>query len=291
MDRHVVPRLEGEAESARHWRHPAVAGVDLLRARFVDHVFTRHAHEGYVIGVVERGVESFAYRGETHHAPGGSLVLVNPGEIHDGFAGVPDGWSYRTSYPGIELLADIASELSPRRGTVSFPDPVVHDPQTAAMFVAAHRAAEQADQLATSSLLRVAYGRVLRRHGDLSGPRDSRGLLAAEVAQARELLHERLVDPPTLEQLAETVGMRPFALLRAFRAELGLPPHAYLNQVRLRSAKRLLDDNQPPADVAALVGFADQAHLSRHFKRVYGVPPGAYRRERKNVQELLGRFS
>ena len=79
--------------------------------------------------------------------------------------------------------------------------------------------------------------------------------------------------------------MSPFALLRAFRAETGLPPHAYLNQIRVRLARRLLDDGLAPAVVAAEAGFADQAHLTRHFKRVVGVPPGAYQRERRNVQD------
>ena len=74
--------------------------------------------------------------------------------------------------------------------------------------------------------------------------------------------------------------MSPFALLRAFRGETGLPPHAYLNQLRVRHARRLLDGGLAPAVVAAEAGFADQAHLTRHFKRVMGVPPGAYQRER-----------
>jgi AraC-like DNA-binding protein len=85
--------------------------------------------------------------------------------------------------------------------------------------------------------------------------------------------------------------MSPFALLRAFRGETGLPPHAYLNQLRVRLARRLLDRGVAPAEVAAEVGFADQAHLTRHFKRVMGVPPGAYQRERGTVSpaQAVGR--
>jgi AraC-like DNA-binding protein len=110
----------------------------------------------------------------------------------------------------------------------------------------------------------------------------------------RDVLADRLADPPGLDELALATGMSPFALLRAFRDETGLPPHAYLNQLRVRLARRLLDSGLPPADVAARAGFADQPHLSRHFKRVVGVPPGAYQRERdaaagarrgKNVQD------
>jgi AraC-like DNA-binding protein len=90
-----------------------------------------------------------------------------------------------------------------------------------------------------------------------------------------------MADPPSLDELSAATGLGPFALLRAFRAETGLPPHAYLNQLRVRQARSLLDGGLAPAQVAACTGFADQAHLTRHFKRVVGVPPGAYQRERQ----------
>ena len=105
----------------------------------------------------------------------------------------------------------------------------------------------------------------------------------AAVRAVRDLLTDRLADPPSLDDLALATGMSPFTLLRVFRGETGLPPHAYLNQLRVRLARRLLDAGVAPAEVAAEVGFADQAHLTRHFKRVMGVPPGAYQRERGSV--------
>jgi AraC-like DNA-binding protein len=105
----------------------------------------------------------------------------------------------------------------------------------------------------------------------------------AAVRAVRDLLTDRLADPPSLDDLALATGMSPFTLLRAFRGETGLPPHAYLNQLRVRLARRLLDAGVAPAEVAVQVGFADQAHLTRHFKRVMGVPPGAYQRERGSV--------
>jgi transcriptional regulator GlxA family with amidase domain len=100
------------------------------------------------------------------------------------------------------------------------------------------------------------------------------------VAAVRDLLATRMEEPPSLAELAALTGLSQFALLRAFRGATGLPPHAYLNQLRVRRARLLLDDGLPPAEVAARTGFADQAHLTRHFKRVVGVPPAAYQRER-----------
>ncbi|MER7714470.1 AraC family transcriptional regulator, partial [Streptomyces werraensis] len=110
-------------------------------------------------------------------------------------------------------------------------------------------------------------------------------------ARARAVLEERMAAPPTLEQLAAGLGTSPFALLRAFRDTYGMPPHTWLTDARVRRARRLLDAGTTPSEAAATVGFTDQPHLNRHFSRIVGVPPGAYQRERKNVQDARGGLS
>lgn len=80
--------------------------------------------------------------------------------------------------------------------------------------------------------------------------------------------------------MAAELGTSPFALLRAFKKQYGMPPHAWLTDARVRAARRMLDAGTAPAQAAAEVGFTDQPHLNRHFTRIVGVPPGAYRRER-----------
>jgi AraC-like DNA-binding protein len=271
------------AETARYWHHAGVPGVDLLRARFVTHRYSRHAHETFTFALIEAGVEVFEYGGSVLSAGAGTVALLNPEVVHTGQAGTPDGWAYRVLYPEADVVAGAATDLGWRRGTPSFPETVVSDPRSARLFRAAHLAAEHGDRLASSSLLRAALAGLLRAHAGPSRlirsadrPRGS----PAAVRAACDLLTERLADPPSLDELALATGMSPFTLLRAFRGETGLPPHAYLNQVRVRLARRLLDTGVAPAEVAAEVGFADQAHLTRHFKRVIGVPPGAYQRER-----------
>lgn len=267
-----------EREAAHFWRSPGLPGVDLLKARYVTHRFSRHVHSGYAIGVILSGVEEFDYRGTRHRAGPGSLVLVDPEQVHTGHAGEPGGWAYRMLYPSIEVIADVAAELPAGRGTPYFPEAVVSHPYGATLLRAAHAAAEHGDDLASSTLARTAFG-VLLRHHAARRPADVRPSAGDQaVRRAREILHERLVDPPTLEELAQAVQARPFALIRAFKAATGLPPHAYLTAVRIRRARRLLDSGAPAAQVATEVGFTDQAHLSRHFKRMVGVPPTAYQR-------------
>jgi AraC-like DNA-binding protein len=290
-------------ELARYWQHPGLPGVDLLRARFVRQRYSRHTHETYVIALIDRGVEEFDHRGTTLRAGPGEIILVNPDTAHTGHAGIPEGWAYRVLYPAVEVVAGAAAELAgPARragGTTTpfFPDTVVGDPVSRRLLARAHQAAETSDALAASSLLHEAVAALLARHGARArGPEGRRpGLGYPErlprrpalrtAAAVKEILDERLTDPPTLAALAADAGISPFSLLRAFRAETGLPPHAYLNQRRVRAARVLLGQGTRPADVAALVGFADQAHLTRHFKRIVGVPPGAYQRGRKNLQD------
>ncbi|MEU5879647.1 AraC family transcriptional regulator [Spirillospora sp. NPDC047279] len=267
-------------ERARYWRHPALPEVDLLRARFITHRFGRHVHESYNFSVIEQGVEEFEHRGTLLRAGPGSIVVVNPDTVHTGQAVHPEGWVYRGMYPSADLVAEVAAELGMPPGTPYFPETVLDDPEAARLLSAAHRAGEHGDALAASSLLRSALAGMLRRHADRAPPGDLAAAVPPAVHAAREILHARLVDPPSLEELAAAVGMRPFPLLRAFRAATGLPPHAYLNQIRVREARRLLDGGDPLAAVAAQAGFADQSHLTRHFKRSLGVPPGAYRRAR-----------
>jgi AraC-like DNA-binding protein len=267
-------------EVARYWRHAAVPGVDLLRARYLTHRYARHAHEGYTLALIEDGVEEFRYGGQLLRAGRGAVALLNPEVVHTGQAGVPGGWSYRVLYPQVRVVQQVSGELAAARGTPYFPQTVVDHPPSARLVRAAHLAAEHGDPLASSSLLHSALTVLLREHARASGPARPVRASRPAVRAAAQLLRERVTDPPSLGELAQATGLGPYALMRAFRAETGLPPHAYLNQIRVRLARRLLDGGTPPAEAAVAAGFADQAHLTRHFKRVLGVPPGAYQRAR-----------
>ncbi|MFJ8939679.1 AraC family transcriptional regulator [Streptomyces sp. NPDC102365] len=272
-------------ERARHWRYAELPGVDLLRARYVRKTFVRHTHENFVIAAISDGVEVFHHGGADQYAAAGALALVNPYTPHTGRAGVPEGWRYGAVYPSPELVAEIAAETTVLRGAPGFVNPVVDDPYSVGLVHQVLRAADEGNALAADTLLRVAVTRLLRINGGTLPQRVVRTAGARAAARARAVLEERIVRPPTLEQLAGELGTGSFALLRAFRDAYGMPPHAWLTDVRVRRARRLLDAGVVPAEVALAVGFTDQPHLNRHFTRIVGVPPGAYQRERKNVQD------
>jgi AraC-like DNA-binding protein len=97
------------------------------------------------------------------------------------------------------------------------------------------------------------------------------------VHQAREYLNDNFDTDVGLEELAGMAGLSRAHLIRAFRREFHITPHAYLTDIRIRRARHLLRQGESPASVALECGFADQAHFTRHFKARTGVTPGQFR--------------
>jgi AraC-like DNA-binding protein len=270
-------RRVDQREWARRWRDGAIGSVEFLSARYYTQVFAPHTHEGYAFGVIEDGAEAFHYRGALHVAPPGSVVVLDPDEIHTGHtaAGAP-GWQYRMLYPSVELVSKASNW--PDRGTITFPNPVIADPELAAAIRAMHRNAEahapslgaeaELISLLTAATERHAVGARRRRI-----PIDHRG-----ARLTREYIDAHYARNISLTELSAVADLSPFHLNRVFRSVIGLPPHRYLEQVRVRKARELLVGGLPLSQVALESGFTDQSHFTRHFKRHLGVTPGQYRR-------------
>lgn len=267
-----VPTAFDHGVDRAEFRRPAHrGGVELYRAHIVRYAFEPHTHEAFGLGAIERGVERFRYRGGEHLAPAGSLVLMNPDELHTGRAETEGGWRYRMVY----LDAGLVEALSGERGW-SFGAAVAEDAEAACRVDALLRGLWQAadDPLAfDSGLLRLLE--VLR-------PQARTGRAAVREAAPRfdavfELMRARLAERLTLDDLAAAAGLSPFHFLRAFKAARGATPREALMALRLIDAKRRLAAGEAPAAVAAASGLADQAHLTRAFVRRYGVTPARYR--------------
>ena len=270
-------------ESARFSFAPDFAGMELLTARYFAHRFTPHVHDTYAIAVIERGVEHFRCGRGRYDAPAGTVAVVPPGEVHDGQRGCDAGWSYRVFYPQPELLGELMAEL--RDGDARLPvfSQVVFD--DAALFAALrglHAALiASSDPLQRGCAWREAMTPLLR-HAGVGEPATGREVGAVRVVQ--ELLRADADAALTLDDLAREVGLSPWHLNRVFSRTVGLPPHAWRNQWRLAQAKRLLHGGMGPAETAASLGFADQSHLHRLFKRAFGVTPGGYA-QHKTIQD------
>ncbi len=247
--------------------------LHLLTARFDRHVYAPHAHDEFTVGVCVGGSEVIDYRGGRLRPTPGSIVVLDPGEMHTGGPDTSAGYAYRALYADTSLMTDGTTG-----GFPYFREPLVDDPELAAAFRAAHTDLSVCpDPLEAESRLPWLLTALSRRHST-ARPAGDRVPGADHIAHAvRARLADELLAPPSLADLAADLGLSRYQLLRAFRTTVGIPPYAWLAQHRVSRARGLLDAGLRPAEVASLVGFADQAHLTRWFRRVLGVTPAAYR--------------
>ncbi|MGW3767696.1 AraC family transcriptional regulator [Actinomadura verrucosospora] len=267
------------------------APLDLLTARIGRRHYAPHTHDEYAIGVTVDGTETMLYRGERIYSAAGSVVVVEPGEAHTGGPARPEGFAYLCLYPAAELLgAATTAEAGPAPASPHFAHPIIDDRGLGEALRLAHHALRLgADPLEGESRLLGVLGTLVRRHA-ASGPKAVPAHRRAEAGRIARTVATRLSDeltaPPTLAEVAADLGLSRYQLLRAFRDAMGMPPYAWLAQHRVARARALLDAGHRPAEAATLVGFADQAHLTRWFRRVLGVTPGVYR---NSVQDSTSR--
>ena len=271
---------DGDGDRTRFWQVSDLGDLEVLHATYRRHAFERHAHEGYATGIIDRGAGSFWYRGANRAVPAGSLTALDAEEAHTGQVLSREGWGYRILYPSKALLENIAEEAFGSRGEVHFPEPVFRDGPLSALMDRLHRSLDEpSSTLERESLLLSTYASLLARHAEQRRtPERPAGGEPRAVSRAREYLEECFAGDVSLRGLAHTVGLSRYHLVRVFREAVGLPPHAYLTQVRLRQARKLLAAGEPIGAVALEVGFVDQSHLTRRFKGAFGVTPGQFAR-------------
>ena len=272
----MMPQLK--QEKAKFWCDRELGNLELMQATYITHTFSRHTHEGYAIGIVEEGIEGFRYQGFSHVAPPTSIIIVHPGEVHTGYAVTKAGWTYRMFYPETHLLQKAASEIADCFQPLPyFPNPVIQDRRLAAQLRYLHLCLENsASQLEKESLFIWTFAKLISRYAQAPPPIKPISSEFSAVKLTQKYLKENYQANISLEQLSNLVNLKPLRLLRVFRKALGLPPHAYLIQLRITQAKNLLAMGMSIADVAVETGFNDQSHLHRHFKRIVGVTPGQY---------------
>lgn len=261
-------------------------GVEAIRARFAGHAYDLHRHDDWLIGITDHGVQDFLCRGARQSSTAGRAILIEPGEVHDGRAGAPGGFSYRMLYlPQRWLRLEMAAALG---GDLGFAACLHDDPiLVGAIRLATAALLQKSERLVLEAALDGVLQRLSpylgRRERRISARRDDRVAL-----RARERLHEDVAVDLGADALACAAGAaNRFELARAFRTAYGTSPHAYLVQLRLLRARRLLAIGERPAFVAATCGFADQSHLGRRFRRAYGVTPGHYRALCTNVPDRI----
>lgn len=266
------------AEWTKTWRN-AELDVRLLQAHYIQHAYPRHSHDYYVLCLIDSGQQSFWHTGRQHRNPPGGVILLNPGEVHTGQAAQAAGFSMRCIYPTAANRQVAVLGLTGYLPDLPlFRQVRVDDRWAAASLATLHTTlAHGGSLLEREAALTWTLGQLFERYGEARA-RPTLGSERQAVLKARRYVDEHFSEGVRLAELAGHVALSPYHLLRAFRAEFGLPPHAYLENVRIRQAERLIAAGKPLAEVSAETGFSSQSHLTHRFRKIIGVTPGQYSR-------------
>ena len=239
------------------------------RYRGVVQPFATHSHGHYVIGLVEEGRRSLICNGSAFGLVPGDLVVFGPGDVH----------GCEQSDGGVFAYDSIAVDAGLFEG-VRLKGPKVSDPAVVEVFREVLRVLEEGAEaeVVEAVLCLCELLAVEEAAGDGSAASPSFGL--HEEAAQRAMTHfcGHMAAPASLGALAADEGLSPYALLRAYKRRFAITPMRHLASLRVECACRLLREGMEPAAVAAEVGFADQAHLTRAFKQRLGITPGAYQK-------------
>jgi AraC-like DNA-binding protein len=270
---------------------PAFGGVTFLRGRNFQTRIPSHVHSTYVLGVVDEGAVQVTVRGEAWLATAGSVIALQPYQAHAEFAVGDDGWSFRYLYPTETVVRQaLGAEARADAVGLRFAKPVIADDALALALgeihdrlAAAHPAAD------TQPLLAGLFRTTRARH---CAPidarvRKSRSRNGARVA--RRMIVEGNLQRITIAELADAAGVSPFHFNRVFREEIGLPPYAYFEQVRIARAHDMILAGRSLSTIAYALGFSDQAHFTRHFHRASIMTPGQYATVSRDIMAIASR--
>jgi AraC-like DNA-binding protein len=264
------------------WRPNDFESIELHRGSGITQEYPRHWHDEIYLCAVQEGAAYLDCPGTSISTPRGTLAVVPSGQVH---ANRKLDCTFRCIFMEFNALRN-AVEQSVEQSVpeLDFRTTLIDDARTLSSFLQLHRSLEKpSSRLGRDhSFLVFTYG-LLARHSTASITLSRNGNEDSAVQQSKKFLDEHYADPVPLRELARLTGLSPYHLNRSFCRKVGMPPHAYQLQVRIARAKSALRTGSSIAGVALAMGFADQSHFTRVFKRLVGGTPAQYSGRRKNV--------
>lgn len=277
MNDSAAPRLERSCGAVSgDWMRiaPSRPGFERIEAFYSAHAFDSHRHDTYGIGVTLHGVQSFGYRGTLERCTPGQVFVLHPDETHDGRAGTEAGFRYRILYVEPRLIQLALG--APRRPLPFVRGAVSSDRRLAAAIGPALDDFDAPLEDLRLDQIVLGLAEALAALDPSARRRTISKVHFRAVREARDFLDAAVEKTVTSQELETITGLTRYALARQFRACLGTSPYRYLVMRRLDRARALIRAGAPLADAAISSGFADQSHMTRHFKKAYGVPPGRW---------------
>lgn len=234
-----------------------------------------HTHDEYSIGIVDSGSSTFHHPAGSCSIGQGSVVLVEPHVVHACNPAAQQRWSYRMLFIDAAWLHQAMSRHWATSAEVTGLEFLARSLADPALQSALDSLCQPTSEQALSLRLQAELPPLL---AGLARPAAAASPVRAvpELAPAETLLKTESGGQPSVGALADACGMTPSRFIRQFRKVHGMTPGDYMQDKRVRGARRLIGQGMPISEAAYAMGFADQAHLQRAFKAHHAMTPGHY---------------
>lgn len=269
--------IEG-LEEVRFFRDEDLGGLEIRLARYSRFSFDNHWHDCYSVGAALNGGSQCMRGRDNTLVSAGQLALINPGQVHSGIPVRGVGITYLMFYLDPEWMRRVVADVTGQdRGYPEFDQVIVGHPELYRRMLALDRAVfGRGGLLARQSLSLTALAGLLLESGHLRPAAVRAGDEHRAVAAVKDYLAAHLGDKVALDDLARVAGLSAYHLLRVFKRETGVTPHAYLTQLRVERGRHLLRQGRSVAEIALETGFYDQSHFTNTFHRFMGTTPLRY---------------
>jgi AraC-like DNA-binding protein len=231
--------------------------------------YAPHIHDTYTIGLLMKGGQIIRTGSKVETAFAGSVQFHEPYQVHENHRLSPDEFSFRH----IEISQPRLIQLLDGRVPSARPNHIPNGDLFQSFMQAFTNLTTDDNLLAHDEMLTDVLTKLFPV---TESSRFKPELTPRLVARIREFLHANYTDSFTLDSLTELTQVSRVHISRVFKQHVGLAPHEYLVQLRVACAKAKLAEGMSITAAAAFSGFADQSHLTRHFKRITHLTPGAY---------------
>lgn len=235
-----------------------------------DH-FSSHFHDTYTIGLTHRGMFTSHYEHTIIRAYEQTARIINPGEIHGGES---HAWQYTNFYPSVELLSTLYEQMYGEKKMPIFERHIIQDEVLYRHLVAFFQVVYANEEaMVVESRLIEALGYLIAHYAQKTAPYPFAYNDPKAMSMVIEYIHDNLGADIRLETLAKTAHVSKYHFLRLFKNQTGLSPHQYIIAGRVCKAKALIMRGESLSQVALDVGFSDQSHFIRAFRKIYGYSP------------------
>lgn len=245
--------------------------MERMEVRIAGNAFAPHRHDTYALGMTLSGVQTFRYRGEQRYCLPAQGHILHPDELHDGSSVSASGFRYRIVYIDPHLVCRALGG----RPLPFVPDPVVPRPDLLSALRTCLADIDTPVGDVEAADMCAALADMLDALAANSSARPAR-LDMASLLRVRERIAACPAAPVSAQELEAIAQIDRWTVARQFRAAFGTSPSRFRTMRQLDLARRLIGEGKPCSEVALDAGFSDQSHLTRMFKRTYGLTPGQW---------------